>query len=260
MFSDLHQVRILTMFSMFLILCHYIALIWFYLGMRFETVKREPNGFTLADTSVEYGQIPPSTNGTFRNITMLGVQSCVIRNQLPGMNVTVIPTNQQTEMGLDPDFGFLLINRGPYPPGTILTDEGHPFDPLHLTCRVSTQGKYEWDCVGNIGGCSGWMQKFSLDIAPLDEQYLASFYFVFTTITTVGYGDVSPTTFNEFIFVIVVQFIGAILLGYIVGVMGQTEVGLNVRLPHSAHPYSNAVHICAVCCRCSGVRRCSVRA
>lgn len=40
------------------------------------------------------------------------------------------------------------------------------------------------------------------------ELYVASYYFVVTTIATVGYGDITPKTVSERIFCIVIMLLG----------------------------------------------------
>ena len=43
-----------------------------------------------------------------------------------------------------------------------------------------------------------------------DSPYLTAFYFTVTTITTVGYGDISGGTETEKVFCIIIQVIGVI--------------------------------------------------
>lgn len=46
-----------------------------------------------------------------------------------------------------------------------------------------------------------------------------SFYFVLTTVTTVGYGDISATNYAERIFCIFLLFVGVITFAYASGQM-----------------------------------------
>eukprot|EP00941_MAST-03F_sp_MAST-3F-sp1_P003886 g3886.t1 len=63
----------------------------------------------------------------------------------------------------------------------------------------------------------GWPIVHKLEHASRGEQYVASLYWAFTTMTTVGYGDVVPTNTNERIYVIFAQMAGTTIFGYIVG-------------------------------------------
>jgi len=53
--------------------------------------------------------------------------------------------------------------------------------------------------------------------ASLGEKYVGAFYWAFTTMTTVGYGDITPTTARERLFTVATMMVGASLFGYIVG-------------------------------------------
>ena len=50
-------------------------------------------------------------------------------------------------------------------------------------------------------------------------QYITSYYFALTTLTTVGYGDISPQTNVERVFIIIVMLVGAIIYASIFGNM-----------------------------------------
>jgi len=49
------------------------------------------------------------------------------------------------------------------------------------------------------------------------KMYFISLYFVMQTITTVGYGDVSPTNTKERIFIVILMLIGVISFSFISG-------------------------------------------
>ena len=52
---------------------------------------------------------------------------------------------------------------------------------------------------------------------PPGEQYLASVYFTITTITTVGYGDVTISTKIEKIFCIFLMLVGVLAFSFVSG-------------------------------------------
>ncbi len=50
-----------------------------------------------------------------------------------------------------------------------------------------------------------------------DSRYLSALYWCVTTLTTVGYGDVTPTTVNQTIYTMVVMLLGVGVYGYVIG-------------------------------------------
>eukprot|EP00942_MAST-04A_sp_MAST-4A-sp1_P011374 g11374.t1 len=64
----------------------------------------------------------------------------------------------------------------------------------------------------------------------LGEKYLTSLYWAFTTMTTVGYGDITPKNEYEYIFAATTMIIGATVFGYVVGNVAQMMDSLNVGL------------------------------
>lgn len=42
-----------------------------------------------------------------------------------------------------------------------------------------------------------WVVRLNLEDSPPKEIYMASFYYILTTVTTVGYGDITGNTFTE---------------------------------------------------------------
>lgn len=49
------------------------------------------------------------------------------------------------------------------------------------------------------------------------QIYVNAFYFILTTITTVGYGDITGSTTNEYIFSMCVEFIGLTFFSFLTG-------------------------------------------
>ncbi|MDC7232994.1 MAG: ion transporter, partial [Spirochaetales bacterium] len=62
-----------------------------------------------------------------------------------------------------------------------------------------------------------WEDPAALNPINAESPYLRSFYWTVTTLTTIGYGDISPSTNLETIFVIIVELIGAGMYGFIIG-------------------------------------------
>ena len=71
-----------------------------------------------------------------------------------------------------------------------------------------------WVIIGNINNSdvntTTWINDERLEGKSEMSTYLLSFYFTVTTITTVGFGDVSITTPYEMIFCIFTMIIGVI--------------------------------------------------
>lgn len=55
------------------------------------------------------------------------------------------------------------------------------------------------------------------DEDDVEDKYISSLYWSFTTMTTVGYGDVAPTTNHERFYAIFIMIMGATIFGYVVG-------------------------------------------
>ena len=53
-----------------------------------------------------------------------------------------------------------------------------------------------------------WLKAGDYDKLPTMTQYLISFYYTMTTMTTVGYGDISAKNNYERVFAIVIMVLG----------------------------------------------------
>jgi hypothetical protein len=66
-----------------------------------------------------------------------------------------------------------------------------------------------------------WFDKLTNSNSDWEIRYLYSIYFSFITICTVGYGDISPVSPVEIIYVMVVVVVGCGTFGYAINTIGQ---------------------------------------
>jgi len=62
-----------------------------------------------------------------------------------------------------------------------------------------------------------WLTVANIQDAPIFDKYIISLYWAFTTMTTVGYGDVSPYTMGEKIYAMFSMLIACGVFAYVVG-------------------------------------------
>lgn len=67
------------------------------------------------------------------------------------------------------------------------------------------------------GPAMTWYDALGITKEMRDAQYVAAFYWAFTTMTTVGYGDIYPMSDTERIYAIIMMIGGATVFGYISG-------------------------------------------
>ena len=69
-----------------------------------------------------------------------------------------------------------------------------------------------------IPGCiQSWIYKNNFESMSIESKYVFSFYWIFEVITTVGYGDYSGATKMEFVFSIILEFLGLTLFSFLIG-------------------------------------------
>ncbi|GMH86577.1 hypothetical protein TrST_g13891 [Triparma strigata] len=93
-------------------------------------------------------------------------------------------------------------------------------DVINMThFGIDGNGEYEIPYNSDIpyNGASSWWVKINVDGDDIGSRYLAALYWAFTTMTTVGYGDVTPATDGERIYASLIMIMGATVFGYIVG-------------------------------------------
>lgn len=67
-----------------------------------------------------------------------------------------------------------------------------------------------------------WIDRFHINDKDDFEVYIVSIYFVFTTFTTVGYGDITPVSNSEKIFTIILMAFGVWIYSYMIGALSSS--------------------------------------
>jgi hypothetical protein len=74
-----------------------------------------------------------------------------------------------------------------------------------------------WYYIGISDPVGGWVAKKIPPQEPTYSRYISSFYFVYATITTVGYGDVAGLNSAERLFSVGAMVLGGFLFGLLIG-------------------------------------------
>ena len=76
-----------------------------------------------------------------------------------------------------------------------------------------------WILVGQTEGWGTWLDNPNFSISTKKDNgsyvYITSLYWVVTTLTTVGYGDIFGKTEQEYIYTMIVEFIGILVFSII---------------------------------------------
>ena len=62
-----------------------------------------------------------------------------------------------------------------------------------------------------------WVVRSEIENASPAKQYILSLYWAFTTMTTIGYGDITPKRTIEYIATIIIMLLGASIYAFIIG-------------------------------------------
>ena len=76
-----------------------------------------------------------------------------------------------------------------------------------------------WHYIGDYylrQGEKNWISYFDLENAGTLDRYVESIYYIFITMSTIGYGDSFPVSTNEKIFVIFMSLVACGVFGYVI--------------------------------------------
>lgn len=78
-------------------------------------------------------------------------------------------------------------------------------------------------------GPDTWVTRYSYNNKPNIELYILAIYYVFTTLTTVGYGDITARTINEQVFAIVLMGFGVGFYSYTISNLSTIMENIDIR-------------------------------
>ena len=81
-----------------------------------------------------------------------------------------------------------------------------------------TDGEADDYMENRLADCTpSWIYENDFELKSYHTQYIFAFYWIFEVITTVGYGDYSGKTSEEYIFSIILEFLGLTFFSFLMG-------------------------------------------
>ena len=78
-----------------------------------------------------------------------------------------------------------------------------------------------WHAVGkSIISETSWVSSYGFMEKPVTDRYLVSFYWAAMTMTTVGYGDITPKNNMEYLCANITMLVACIVFGYTMNRIG----------------------------------------
>lgn len=65
-----------------------------------------------------------------------------------------------------------------------------------------------WYYISDSDNPDAWLNRYEYRNESLHDRYWVSLYFIYTTLTTTGYGDIVPGTLNEYIATVIFMAVG----------------------------------------------------
>lgn len=113
-------------------------------------------------------------------------------------------------------------------------------------------GRYE---VRHFKESNNWISQYNLQNESILTQYLNSLYYSVITTVTIGYGDITPTTNAEKIYILIIALISSVAFGYVMSSVSQILQDLNKKQKQfiqkrvqlnkyfASHPVSNELQL-----------------
>ena len=77
-----------------------------------------------------------------------------------------------------------------------------------------------WHSIAMSNPCKNWLTHYNFNDEPWQTRYLYSFYWSLTTLTTVGFGDITPQNEMEYLICILGLMMGSVTFGYFINSVG----------------------------------------